>query len=97
MLKPALEFYATIHAKLVNENNTKVSLYAKTIELQIAELLETVNINEGLFYGLSNFEQYADEYLMSDYLTALNLVKFNLKSLGYDVSINFTNCLLIKF
>jgi hypothetical protein len=96
MLKPALEFYANIHEKLVNENNTNVSTYAKTIELQITELLETVNINEGLFYGISNFEMVVNDFIMPDYLNALNLVKFKFKSLGYDISMNFTSCLLIK-
>jgi hypothetical protein len=97
MLKPALKFYTNIHEKSVKENSTNVSLYAKTIELQIVELLETGNINFGLFYGISNFEMVVQDYIMQDYLTALNLVKYKLKSVGYDADINFTSNLTIKF
>lgn len=96
MLKPALEFYNIIHEKLVNENNTNVSLYAKTIELQISELLQSVNINDGVFYGISNFEMVVNDYIMAEYITALQLVKFKLKSLGYQADVNFISNLTIK-
>ena len=94
MLKPSIDYYSKIHDKLVSENSTIVSEYAKSIEHQISELLENQDISENLLYSINDFK--FDEFIMPDYIEALTLVSFKLKSLGYDCEI-YTSNLTIKF